>query len=284
LKPGNIVVREMPDGSLRTKLLDFGLAKLTEPGANAAPQTNAGFVRGTPEYMAPEQARGAAVGPRTDLYAMGVVAFELLTGQLPFDADNIATLLQLQLTAPPPRPRDLEPSIPEGLEALVLRLLAKSPADRPSSASEVRRELQRLRKDLQEAGTLVGKSSGAGVLTVPVSPAVPRGSEGPITRKEQPPVLTAPPWANARTVPLPAVTLGPAQTDPGVEVSSDTNPVVPAAEATRVAAPADQSSASRWALVVLLLGLLVATVAWWLHALRSSPPAPTAPAAPEDPR
>jgi hypothetical protein len=97
-------------------------------------------------------------------------------------------------------------------------------------------------------------------------------------------VPAAPGWANARTVPLPAVTLSPAQTDPGVEVSSDTNPVVgAAAEPTRPAAQAPGSSAGRWALLVLLLALLAASVAGWLHALRASPPAPTAPSAPADP-
>jgi serine/threonine-protein kinase len=83
LKPSNVILVPQPDGSREVKVLDFGLAKQARPN-EVTPQTVAGRVLGTPEYMAPEQARGLAIGPRTDLYAAGVLAYELVLGQVPF--------------------------------------------------------------------------------------------------------------------------------------------------------------------------------------------------------
>ena len=157
LKPANIHLTQLKDGTWRVKILDFGLAKLTAPGESSTPQTQANVVRGTPEYMSPEQARAQPVSPRTDLYAIGVIAFELLTGSLPFHADNPVELLMQHISATPPSPTSLESSVPPAFEALILALLSKHPDDRPESALAVRRQLLTLRKSLIEGGTQIRK-------------------------------------------------------------------------------------------------------------------------------
>lgn len=175
LKPANIHLTQLNDGKWRVKLLDFGLAKLTAPGAASAAQTNANVVRGTPEYMSPEQARAQSVSSRTDLYAMGVVAFELLTGTLPFKADNPVELLMQHISQPPPAPTSLEADIPAEFETLILQLLEKDPEARPASAVGVRRELLKLKKQLIEGGTQIRRRPVAmapvEVVSEPVAPA-----------------------------------------------------------------------------------------------------------------
>src|SRR5581483_2559524 len=92
LKPSNIFLCRQRDGLSYVKLLDFGIAKLGVMGGNS-PQTNASMLVGTPSYMAPEQARGGAVTPAMDLYAVGIIAFEMLTGELPFSGESVVEVL-----------------------------------------------------------------------------------------------------------------------------------------------------------------------------------------------
>src|SRR5207248_6658490 len=103
------------DGN-HVKLLDFGIAKLTtvrsEPMVSAE-YTQPGQAMGTPRYIAPEQARGDAVDGRTDIYSLGVVAFELLTGRPPFIGDNPMELIAKHIAVPPPTPSEIEPQLPE---------------------------------------------------------------------------------------------------------------------------------------------------------------------------
>ncbi|QRK12223.1 protein kinase [Archangium violaceum] len=147
LKPSNIFLVKQPDGSRYVKLLDFGLAKMGLPTGRTA-QTRTDMVVGTPEYMAPEQARGQPVGPMTDLYALGVVAFEMVTGRLPFTGTSPVDLLMKHVDARPPRPSDFVPSLPAALDAFILQMLTKDPESRPGSAEQLRRQLQRLRDTL----------------------------------------------------------------------------------------------------------------------------------------
>ncbi|WNG33220.1 protein kinase [Archangium minus] len=147
LKPSNIFLVKQPDGSRYVKLLDFGLAKMGLPTGRTA-QTRTDMVVGTPEYMAPEQARGQPVGPMTDLYALGVVAFEMVTGRLPFTGTSPVDLLMKHVDARPPRPSDFVSSLPAALDAFILQMLTKDPESRPGSAEQLRRQLQRLRDTL----------------------------------------------------------------------------------------------------------------------------------------
>jgi serine/threonine-protein kinase len=142
LKPGNIFVVLESNGSEYVKVLDFGLAKKGTTPNSATPQTRASMIVGTPEYMAPEQACGQAVSPRTDLYAAGIIMFELLTGRLPFRGDSPMHVAIMQVQNAPPAPSSFVDGLPPELDALILRMLAKDPEQRPLSAEQVVRELK----------------------------------------------------------------------------------------------------------------------------------------------
>ncbi|MFI8966242.1 protein kinase [Streptomyces sp. NPDC053493] len=131
LKPRNVMVR--PDGTVT--VLDLGVASVLDTDTTRL--THTGSPIGSPAYMAPEQAMGGAVGPYTDLYALGVLLHELLSGNVPFAGSTALGVLHRHLYEPPVPVRRLRPEVPEALEALVLRLLAKDPQARPSGAQEV---------------------------------------------------------------------------------------------------------------------------------------------------
>jgi eukaryotic-like serine/threonine-protein kinase len=145
LKPANLFV--LPDvrrpGQGRVKVLDFGIAKLASASASGGGLTLAGQSMGTPQYMPPEQwLEPGEADHRADLYALGVVLYELLTGQLPFEARSVFELRSLHLEQPPPSPRALIPDLPPRLDALVRACLAKKPGDRVGSARELAGELR----------------------------------------------------------------------------------------------------------------------------------------------
>ncbi|MFF9017986.1 protein kinase [Streptomyces sp. NPDC014870] len=131
LKPRNVMIRS--DGTLT--VLDLGVASVLDTDTTRL--THTGSPIGSPAYMAPEQAMGGAVGPFTDLYALGVLLHELLSGNVPFAGSTALGVLHRHLYEPPLPVRQLRPEVPEALEALVLRLLSKDPQHRPSGAHEV---------------------------------------------------------------------------------------------------------------------------------------------------
>ncbi|MEJ2289413.1 MAG: serine/threonine-protein kinase [Deinococcales bacterium] len=133
IKPSNILLAD--DGE--PYLADFGLARLI----GGAATTRYGQFVGTPHYASPEQAALGELDERSDIYALGLVLFEMVTGRRPFAAESVAELLAQQRSAPPPDPRDLNPEVPPVLAALILRCLAKDPAARFSSADALRAEL-----------------------------------------------------------------------------------------------------------------------------------------------
>jgi serine/threonine-protein kinase len=143
LKPENIMLVSRDGDPDFVKVLDFGIAKVPvgELGGATKGQalTQLGMVYGTPEYMAPEQALGQAVDPRADLYALGVMLFEMITGKRPYDHESKVTLLGMHVTAPIPRMSDRAPDagIPPELDAIVTRMLAKDSADRYADAKEL---------------------------------------------------------------------------------------------------------------------------------------------------
>ncbi len=147
LKPDNVVVVQREDGTDFVKVLDFGIAKsavATERGR----VTRAGTIVGTPEYMAPEQGAAAGVDHRADIYALGVLAYEMLTGKVPFSGDTpIATMIEHQ-TRTAAALREVRPDVPESLEAVVAKAMEKRPAARQQSMGEVVRELNGVRAAL----------------------------------------------------------------------------------------------------------------------------------------
>ncbi|MFT3837969.1 MAG: serine/threonine-protein kinase [Myxococcaceae bacterium] len=137
IKPSNVFLVEKQGVKPYVKLLDFGIAKVNATQDGQTPQTRQSVVIGTPEYIAPEQAQGLSIGPQTDLYAVGCMAYEMLTGVLPFKGSNPLETMFKHVTEATPRARDREPGVPPALDELVYRLMAKQPQDRPRSVEEV---------------------------------------------------------------------------------------------------------------------------------------------------
>lgn len=137
LKPENVILEPLRRGGDFVKVVDFGLAKL-RADAQTPSVTSPGIVCGTPDYMAPEQGRGDAIDGRSDLYSVGVILFQLLTGRLPFEADTPTQVVMMHLTIPVPDPRQVAPErvIPEPLVAVVFRAMSKDARDRYQDASE----------------------------------------------------------------------------------------------------------------------------------------------------
>jgi serine/threonine-protein kinase len=142
LKPSNVFLCLQADGTRFLKILDFGLAKRAVGLDGNTKQTSQSTVSGTPDYMAPEQARGLDISPRSDLYALGVIAFELFTGRVPFTGATPMDVMVAHVGTAAPDPRTLEPSLPFELSQLVLRLLSKKPEERPQTVDEVRTALE----------------------------------------------------------------------------------------------------------------------------------------------
>src|SRR5215203_2465937 len=165
IKPRNILVAD----SGHVKVADFGIARAVE----ATTISHSGDILGSAKYMSPEQAVGEQVGPASDLYSLGIVLYEMLTGRVPFEVETPADVPIRHAVAPPHRPRELASEVPEGLDAITMRLLATTPEGRYGSADDLIQELQRVR-----AGMPFAHSSTDGA-TVETAPGVPRASTSP---------------------------------------------------------------------------------------------------------
>jgi serine/threonine-protein kinase len=151
IKPQNIMLAwgggrsgGLSDGGAWVKLTDFGIVRVAED----AGLTNSGIVLGTADYLSPEQARGELLGPSSDLYSLGVVMFEMLTGRPPFVGPTAVSIAMQHASANPPSPRQFQPAIQPALEQLVLRTLQKEPEDRFSSAAEMQQALRACAREL----------------------------------------------------------------------------------------------------------------------------------------
>ena len=147
LKPENVILEPRDDGTETVKVLDFGVARVAGEGPEGTPSkalTRIGSIIGTPGYMAPEQALGESVDTRADLYALGVVLWEIVAQRPLFPQDDLTAIVTAQLTSTPPRLSTLVPTVPAELDEIVARLLATKRDDRPEKAGEVRDTLRRL--------------------------------------------------------------------------------------------------------------------------------------------
>lgn len=176
LKPSNFFMCSDDDGGEYLKLLDFGLAKRSAPGRNTSSTfTSASMIVGTPSYIAPEQARALPTDARTDIYSLGVMAFELFSGRLPYNAPTNVDLVMQHLSAPVPKLTEVMPGLPEGVSNLVASMMAKDPAARPSSVEVVRAELKRLLPTLPKtrlSGSLMATPLPVPAASVSSSPVV----------------------------------------------------------------------------------------------------------------
>lgn len=145
LKPSNILVTKSPDVPAVVKVLDFGVAKLAagtlDDDDGAITLRQAGALIGTPRYMAPEQFNGHDLTPAADVYSLGVILYEMLTGMAPFTGATPVEIAAKHVSDPPHAPRTIVAAIPEDVERVVLHALEKAPEDRPANADEFRREL-----------------------------------------------------------------------------------------------------------------------------------------------
>src|SRR5262245_48919708 len=176
IKPHNVIV----DSEGRVKVADFGIAR-----AGTSQMTEAGSIIGTAAYLSPEQARGAPVDQTSDIYSVGIVLYELLTGTVPFTGETPVEIAMKHLSQIPEAPSTLRPEIPRDLDLVVLRALAKEPADRYRSAKEMDRDLELVGRgeavgtETEEAATMVlrGETTAATAVAAGARPAGYGGDE-----------------------------------------------------------------------------------------------------------
>ncbi|HVU04275.1 MAG TPA: protein kinase [Polyangiaceae bacterium] len=201
LKPENVfLVRDDEDQTELAKVVDFGIAKFTDPTGASSSSTRTGAVLGTPQYMSPEQARGLrTVDHRTDLWSLGVIVYRCLSGAMPFKGEAVGDLLVNICTSDPPTPSAVEPRVPAGFDAWVRRALAREPSDRFQSAAELSDALAAV----CGAHDKIGAVSGATRVELPSAPSGP----GAVTAS---PLETTPtiPTRSRGLLPLVAVFLG----------------------------------------------------------------------------
>ncbi|NOK23237.1 serine/threonine-protein kinase [Corallococcus carmarthensis] len=266
IKPENIIVTHAVGLGEQVRILDFGLAKLRDEVTGLT----SGMMLGTPSYMAPEQIHGEPVGPPTDLYATGVLLYELLTGKKPFNATSNAELLRMQREVTPPRLRDAAPDagFSAELEATLAKAMEKAPGDRFQSATEF-------------LSALEGAWSGPAVFpVVPVAgdaPVAPRASSPTPSRPREEVLATRNARAQPRATPV------------GLQAEArapEPLPVTPteavarkeASEATirsgAITPPPARSRSRRVVGGAAVLSLAAVGLGWWALASRSAGPAP----------
>jgi serine/threonine-protein kinase len=278
LKPDNIYLASVRGGLINVKLLDFGIAKLVTGGGMA--KTSTGELMGTPGYLSPEQARGRNVDYRTDIYALGCMLFEMITGRMPFMAESPMDVVMMHITTAPQRPSVFKPDIPPLLEQTILEMLDKDPEKRPSLG-----HLRNVFAELVASGHIVLEPGSASTFRsdlmrrrettegrTPRGPRDRRGSQaGPdaATTPERPPNMPA----RSPAVPVASPhehtlgrrrTVSPSEAPTAIAFNPVPDPVPPAPKPRR----------ARWLAVPFIAAVAVATVVVLQRQNDSSPPAP----------
>jgi serine/threonine-protein kinase len=303
LKPHNIMLATAPGEAEVAKLLDFGIAKTFDDAATQLTAT--GFVLGTPQYMSPEQAAGRPIDGRSDLYSLGIILFEMLVGEVPFNDPSTPAVLVKHLTEPAPAPSLRRPDlqIPPGLEAIALRCLEKDPAARYQTADEFALALAQALGDpgpavlpTELAPTVVMTPPGAPTAAAPlpptmITPPAAAASPGQKTGQVFSPVAPVAPTVAATAA-------GPVPVAPTIAATAAGHaPVAPTVAATAASAPTPSTAAASSspaasplsrnvlivgaAIVLLLVGGAYVTMSGMLGGGASSAP-PDAPLAAAD--
>ncbi|MFD9071524.1 protein kinase domain-containing protein [Streptomyces lasiicapitis] len=224
IKPGNVMMTKRNV----VKVMDFGIARAMQSGVTSMTQT--GMVVGTPQYLSPEQALGRGVDARSDLYSVGIMLFQLVTGRLPFEADSPLAIAYAHVQEEPVAPSSINRSLPPAIDALVARALKKNPNERFPTAEAMRDECLRIAQSFQTAAPSIvpgtQTASGAGVGSAvfpPVDTAAP--AAGGVHTPYQPG-----PYGPATPAPTPTPGYGYPQ--PGYQTPAPTNAYAPQASQT----------------------------------------------------
>lgn len=256
LKPGNVFVEKKADGQKGIKVIDFGLAKMADRAGGSVRPTNPGTMLGTPAFMAPEQVMGTKVTPATDLYAVGGIAYQMITNHLPHEAPSAIEVLSQKMSHDPVRPKQWQPDLEDELDAWVMNLLSREPEARYQTAEEARHALRRIVDGRTSAVGASGKApahkpSAAGVVprrewaeakTLVTEPVAPPEGLGDLKASEVSTNDHVSPWAKTAALP---------PTDPGPlkpRYQSSRQPVLAVAanpdEVVRSQAPGKKQSQS----------------------------------------
>jgi serine/threonine-protein kinase len=247
LKPANIFLarnegfrsdgsKTSGQGTWRPKLLDFGIAKLLGDADGGAHRTETGATVGTPAYMSPEQCLGKGVDHRTDIYSFGVVAFQMLTGRLPFDADSAFSLMAAHINDPPPAVHGIVPEVPRAVDRVLSWLLAKEPDARPKTLAEAMAALAAAARGIEPGGAAPAATKQRAPLILAAAAAVLVAGvaaffalrPAPETLSETvvaaPPPVTAPPTAPPAPVSVAAKAPAPASLPATVNIDVEQIP------------------------------------------------------------
>lgn len=177
IKPHNIVISK--DGTV--KVTDFGIAR-----AGSSTMTQTGSILGTATYISPEQAQGTVVGKESDVYSLGIVLYETLTGRVPFEGESPVAVAFKQVHEPPPPPRSINPNIPADLETIILKATAKEPGDRYLSAAEMKSDLTRCTQGLPVRASVPPVEEKTLVMPGPPVPRIPKPTtESPVSAAQR---------------------------------------------------------------------------------------------------
>ncbi len=306
LKPHNIMLATASDGSELAKLVDFGIAKTFD---EATQLTSLGSALGTPYYMSPEQIEGRAVDGRSDLYALGIILYEMLAGEVPFADQSTPAVLVRQLRERPARPSLKNPAVSLALEAIALRCLEKDPEQRFQTADDFAAALKDASATLSDAASGATLPMNRAVTpsqdaTIPMPRPSPAPSAAPLPASAAPTSVAPPPLPPPASVapasvapPLPPASVAPASVAPpqpaivapthvapppqAAPVSSAprtdpaTKPTVPAMQLPPPQPAAPQGSKSPVAALLAVAAIIVLAVAGYMWWVNRQAPAPT---------